>query len=47
MKKGAREWGGKKESKKGRGQIKRRLRQERNRGYGVPRKKSKIKKEKT
>ena len=38
--------GGKKESKKGRGQIKRRLRQERNRGYGVARKKSKIKREK-
>ena len=42
--KGAREWGGKKESKKGRGQIKR-PRQERNRGDGVPRK-SKIKREK-
>ena len=44
--KGAREWGGKKESKKGREQIKRRPRQERNSGYGVPRKKSKIKSEK-
>ena len=44
--KGAKEWGGKKESMKGRGQIKRRPKQERNRGYGVPRKKSKIKREK-